>query len=54
MSALLPNKDVEERKIRMSSEKNILLKLTELLEKENLISAEEKNRAVMMIRQEDT
>ena len=52
MSASMKNKD-EEGRIRMTRENNILIKIADILEKENLISIEERNRVVMMIRQEE-
>lgn len=52
MSAKKNNTEVSERGSSMTNENNILLKLTDLLEKENLISVEEKNHVVMLIRQE--
>lgn len=41
-----------ERKTIVKTENTILLKLTDFLQKENLISAEERNRAVALIEQE--
>lgn len=43
------NKDFTERRNFMNTENSILLKLTEILEKENLINVEERNRAVNLI-----
>ena len=52
MSTSMKNKD-EEGRIRMTRENNILIQIADILEKENLISIEERNRVVMMIRQEE-
>ena len=38
-----------QRRVTMNTERKILLKLTEILEKEHLISPEEKNRATGFI-----
>lgn len=46
-------KEFEEGRIKMDNERSILLKLTDLLEREKLISVEERNRAVMLICQEE-
>ena len=46
------NNGFYERNAKMDNERSILLKLTDFLQKENLISAEERNRAVALIEQE--
>lgn len=53
MESMHSNQEYNERIYFMNAENNILLKLTDLLEREKLISAEERNRAVMLIRQEE-
>lgn len=43
------DKDFTERRNFMNAENSILLKLTEILEKENLINVEERNRMIYLI-----
>lgn len=43
----------KQRRVTMNTEHDILLKLTDFLEKEKLISVEERNRAVSLIEKED-
>ena len=53
MECTCSKKDFTERRIRMNAENSILLKLTEILEKENLINVEERNRMVNLIEEGD-
>lgn len=42
--------EIIKRRITMDTENSILVKLTEILEREHLISVEERNRAVDLIK----
>ena len=52
MASMFFYEEINERRLAMNTENTILLKLTDFLQKENLISAEERNRAVALIEQE--
>ena len=49
MECTCSKKDFTERRNSMNTENSILLKLTEILEKENLINVEERNRMINLI-----
>ena len=53
MESTRSNEIRTERRNIMKTENSILLKLTEILEKENLINVEERNRMVSLIEQGD-
>lgn len=50
MSVIKESRKIEEREHLMDTENSILVKLTEILEREHLISVEERNRAVDLIK----
>lgn len=53
MESTRSNEIRTERRNIMNTENSILLKLTEILEKENLINVEERNRMVNLIEKGD-
>lgn len=44
--------EIDERKLIISNEDNILMKLTEILEHEHFITVDERNRAIGLIEKE--
>lgn len=53
MAGTKTSKDCKQRGNSMTNENSILLKLTEILEKENLISVHERNRVVELLEKKE-